>query len=169
MLFFWIPTSIFQVPVSILQLPVLKLQKFSLNVSPRLDFKAFWASNWQPFSVILGIIFVAVFNEFGNVNFQLVVIQPKKYTYLYRFSKNILLCAFMDFWWLELRNADSETAGGAALLSINILEQRPPGASRASRPGTQDYGNRASFGDLGHHFSKGVLSLAAPYGTTLKH
>ena len=70
---FYVHKSIFQVPVSILWLPVLKLEKFSLKVSPRLDFKAFWASNWQPFSVILGIIFVAVFNEFGNVNFQLVV------------------------------------------------------------------------------------------------
>ena len=101
MLFFWIPTSIFQVPVSILQLPVLKLEKFSLKVSPRLDFKAFWASIWQQFSVSLGIIFVAVFNEFGNVNFQLVVIQPWKYTYLYGFTRNIVLCALIDFWLLE--------------------------------------------------------------------
>ena len=40
---------------------------------------------------------------------------------------------FKDFRLLESRNADSETTGGPALLSINIFEQRLPGASRASR------------------------------------
>ena len=74
--------------------------------------------------MILGIIFVAVFNEFGNVNFQLVVIQPWKYTYLHGFTRDIVLRAFIDFCLLESRNADSETAGGPALLSINIFEQR---------------------------------------------
>ena len=68
--------------------------------------------------MILGIIFVAVFNEFGNVNFQLVVIQPWKYTYLHGFTRDIVLRAFIDFCLLESRNADSETAGGPALLSI---------------------------------------------------
>ena len=82
---------------------------------------AFWASIRQQFSMILGIIFVAVFNEFGNVNFQLVVIQPWKYTYLYGFTRNIVLCALIDFWLLEWWNADSETAGGPALLSIYYL------------------------------------------------
>ena len=85
---------------------------------------AFWASIRQQFSMILGIIFVAVFNEFGNDNFQLVVIQPRKYTYLQGITRNIVLCAFIEFWLLESRNADSETAGGPALLSINIFEQR---------------------------------------------
>ena len=98
---------------------------------------AFWASFRQHFSMILGIIFVAVFNEFGNVNFQLVVIQPWKYTYLHGFTRDIVLCAFIDFWLLESRNADSETAGGPALLSINIFEQRLPGGSRGGRPDTQ--------------------------------
>ena len=74
--------------------------------------------------MIPGIIFVAVFNEFGNDNFQLVVIQPRKYTYLQGITRNIVLCAFIEFWLLESRNADSETAGGPALLSINIFEQR---------------------------------------------
>ena len=74
--------------------------------------------------MILGIIFVAVFNEFGNVNFQLVVIQPWKYTYLHGFTRDIVLRAFIDFCLLESRNADSETAGGPALLSINIFEHR---------------------------------------------
>ena len=32
-----------------------------------------------------------------NLNFQLVVIQPWKYTYLQRFMRNIVLCAFIDF------------------------------------------------------------------------
>ena len=114
---------------------------------------AFWASIRQQFSMILGIIFVAVFNEFGNDNFQLVVIRPRKYTYLQGITRNIVLCAFIEFWLLESRNADSETAGGAALLSINILEQRPPGAWRASRPGTQDYGNRALALAPGRAFS----------------
>ena len=68
--------------------------------------------------MIPGIIFVAVFNEFGNDNFQLVVIQPRKYTYLQGITRNIVLCAFIEFWLLESRNADSETAGGPALLSI---------------------------------------------------
>ena len=74
--------------------------------------------------MISGIIFVVVFNEFGNENFQLVVIQPRKYTYLQGITRNIVLCAFIEFWLLESRNADSETAGGPALLSINIFEQR---------------------------------------------
>ena len=132
--------------------------------------------------MILGIIFVAFFNEFGNVNFQLVVIQPWKYTYLHGFTRDIVLCAFIDFWLLESRNADSETAGGPALLSINILEQRPAGASRASRPGTQYYGNRVmalapgrSFSSSQSRFfgfqSQSLNSLAprCPLGSTLQY
>ena len=94
------------------------------KVPPKLDFTTFLASIWQEFSMISGIIFVVVFNEFGNDNFQLVVIQPRKYTYLQGITRNIVLCAFIEFWLLESRNADSETAGGPALLSINIFEQR---------------------------------------------
>ena len=37
---------------------------------------------------------------------------------------------FTDLWLLESRNAESETAGGSGLLSINIFEQR---LSRGSR------------------------------------
>ena len=44
---------------------------------------------------------------------------------------------FNDFWLLESRNADSETAGGPALLSINIFEHRLRGGSRGGRPDTQ--------------------------------
>ena len=80
--------------------------------------------------MISGIIFVAFFNEFGNDNFQLVVIRPRKYTYLQGITRNIVLCAFIEFWLLESRNADSETAGGPALLSINIFDQRLPRGSR---------------------------------------
>ena len=56
----------------------------------------------------------------------------------------------------------------SALLSINIFEERPSGASRASRPDTQDYGNRAvalaAFGLLfpiiGHPLLTTELHLA---------
>ena len=107
--------------------------------------------------MILGIIFVAVFNEFGNVNFQLVVIQPWKYTYLHGFTRDIVFCAFIDFLLLESRNADSETTGGPALLSINILEQRPPGASRASRGCSRPSCTRTPG------YSSGWYHLVAPF------
>ena len=85
---------IFSIPTSIFWISVPKLERLNPKVPPRLDFRAFWASIWDQFSMISVIILMLFVKNLLMPIFNYLSSKLQKYTYLQGFKRNTVLDAF---------------------------------------------------------------------------